>query len=206
MKGREKPMKKIVIIAALFLMMLPSFGSAANDVHVVQTGDSLWKIAVKYQIGVKEIIEANPQFKNPDLIYPNDKVNIPNINATKGIEVQVQQLVNNERSKAGLKPLQMDWELQRTARVKACDMAENKYFSHQSPTYGSPFDMMKQFGITYKTAGENIAYGQKTPAEVMNAWMNSPGHKANILSKNFTHIGVGYVQDGSYWTQQFIGK
>ena len=206
MKGREKPMKKIVIIAALFLMMLPSFGSAANDVHVVQTGDSLWKIAVKYQIGVKEIIEANPQFKNPDLIYPNDKVNIPNINATKGIEVQVQQLVNNERSKAGLKPLQMDWELQRTARVKACDMAENKYFSHQSPTYGSPFDMMKQFGITYKTAGENIAEGQRTPQEVMQAWMNSQGHRENIMKPEYTHIGVGYCEQGNHWVQMFIGK
>lgn len=206
MKGREKPMKKIVIIAALFLMMLPSFASAANDVHVVQTGDSLWKIAVKYQIGVKEIIDANPQFKNPDLIYPNDKVNIPNINATKGIEVQVQQLVNQERSKAGLRALAMDWELQRTARVKACDMAENKYFSHQSPTYGSPFDMMKQFGITYKTAGENIAEGQRTPQEVMQAWMNSQGHRENILKPEYTHIGVGYCEQGNHWVQMFIGK
>ena len=206
MKGRENLMKKIVIIAALFLMLLPSFASAANDVHVVKTGDSLWKIAVKYQIGVKEIIQANPQFKNPDLIFPNDKVNIPNINATKTVEVQVQQLVNQERSKAGLPALQMDWELQRTARVKACDMAENKYFSHQSPTYGSPFDMMKQFGITYKTAGENIAEGQRTPQEVMQAWMNSQGHRENILKREYTHIGVGYCEQGNHWVQMFIGK
>jgi uncharacterized YkwD family protein/spore coat assembly protein SafA len=206
MKGRENPMKKIVIVAALFLMLLPSFALAANEVHVVQTGDSLWKIAVKYQIGVKEIIEANPQFKNPNLIYPNDKVNIPNIDATKNIEVQVQQLVNNERSKAGLKPLQMDWELQRTARIKACDMAENRYFSHQSPSYGSPFDMMKQFGITYKTAGENIAQGQRTPQEVMQSWMNSQGHRENILKREYTHIGVGYCEQGNHWVQMFIGK
>jgi uncharacterized YkwD family protein/spore coat assembly protein SafA len=187
-------------------MLLPSFALAANEVHVVQTGDSLWKIAVKYQIGVKEIIEANPQFKNPNLIYPNDKVNIPNIDATKNIEVQVQQLVNNERSKAGLKPLQMDWELQRTARIKACDMAENRYFSHQSPSYGSPFDMMKQFGITYKTAGENIAQGQRTPQEVMQSWMNSQGHRENILKREYTHIGVGYCEQGNHWVQMFIGK
>ena len=206
MKGREKIMKKIVIIAALFLMMLPSFASAANDVHIVQKNDSLWKIAVKYQIGVKEIIDANPQFKNPDLIYPNQKVNIPNINATKTVEVQVQQLVNQERSKAGLPALQMDWELQRTARIKACDMAENKYFSHQSPSYGSPFDMMKQFGITYKTAGENIAEGQRTPQEVMQAWMNSQGHRENILKREYTHIGVGYCEQGNHWVQMFIGK
>lgn len=199
-------MKKILIVAALFLMLLPSFASAANEVHVVQNGDTLWKIAVKYQIGVKEIIDANPQFKNPDLIYPNDKVNIPNIDTTKNIEVQVQQLVNQERSKAGLKPLAMDWELQRTARTKACDMSQKGYFSHTSPTYGSPFDMMRQFGISYKTAGENIAQGQRTPQEVMKSWMNSQGHRENILKPEYTHIGVGYCEKGNEWVQMFIGK
>lgn len=202
-------MKKMISIAAILMMLLPVFASgasAANDVHIVQKGDSLWKIAVKYQIGVKEIIQANSQFKNPDLIYPNQKVNIPNIDATKNIEVQVQQLVNQERSKAGLQPLQMDWELQRTARVKACDMAQKGYFSHTSPTYGSPFDMMKQFGISYKTAGENIAQGQRTAAEVMQSWMNSQGHRENILKRDFSHIGVGYCEQGNNWVQMFIGK
>jgi uncharacterized YkwD family protein/spore coat assembly protein SafA len=199
-------MKKIITIAALLVMLLPAFASAANNVHVVQTGDTLWKIAVKYQIGVKEIIDANPQFPNPDMIYPNQKVNIPNIDATKNVEVQVQELVNQERSKAGLKPLQMDWELQRVARTKACDMANKGYFSHQSPTYGSPFDMMKQFGISFRTAGENIAQGQRTPAEVMQSWMNSTGHRENILKAEFTHIGVGYCETGNHWVQMFIGK
>ncbi|MOA18351.1 Cysteine-rich secretory protein family protein [compost metagenome] len=83
-------------------------------------------------------------------------------------------------------------------------MRTNNYFSHTSPTYGSPFDMMKSFGITYNAAGENIAMGQKTPEEVMKAWMNSPGHKANILNANFNYIGVGY--DNNYWVQEFIGK
>ncbi|SPT92496.1 YkwD protein [Bacillus subtilis] len=85
-------------------------------------------------------------------------------------------------------------------------MKDKNYFDHQSPTYGSPFDMMKSFGISYKTAGENIAKGQKTPEEVVKAWMNSEGHRKNILNPNFTHIGVGYVESGSIWTQQFIGK
>jgi uncharacterized YkwD family protein/spore coat assembly protein SafA len=201
-----KKMKKIIYIAAILMMLLPAFASAANDVHVVQTGDTLWKIAVKYQIGVKEIIDANKQFPNPDMIYPNQKVNIPNIDTTKNIEVQVQELVNQERSKAGLKPLQMDWELQRVARTKACDMANSRYFSHQSPSYGSPFDMMKQFGISYRTAGENIAQGQRTPAEVMQSWMNSTGHRENILKSDFTHIGVGYCETGNHWVQMFIGK
>ena len=80
------------------------------------------------------------------------------------------------------------------------------YFSHTSPTYGSPFEMMRSFGISYRSAGENIAKGQKSPAAVVNAWMNSSGHRANILNKSFTHIGVGYIADGSYWTQMFISK
>jgi uncharacterized YkwD family protein len=100
----------------------------------------------------------------------------------------------------------MDWELQRVARTKACDMAQKGYFSHTSPTYGSPFDMMKQFGISYRTAGENIAQGQRTPQEVMQSWMNSSGHRANILKSDFTHIGVGYCEQGNQWVQMFIGK
>jgi len=93
------------------------------------------------------------------------------------------------------------------ARVKAEDMRDNNYFSHTSPTYGSPFDMMKQFGISFTAAGENIAKGQKTPESVMSGWMNSPGHRANILSANYNQIGVGYVTDSrgtTYWVQEFI--
>lgn len=85
-------------------------------------------------------------------------------------------------------------------------MAVNNYFSHTSPTYGSPFDMMKKFGISYTAAGENIAKGQRTPQEVVTAWMNSEGHRANILNKNYTHIGVGFEENGYIWTQQFIKK
>ena len=85
-------------------------------------------------------------------------------------------------------------------------MQKNGYFSHTSPTYGSPFDMMRDFGVSYRTAGENIAQGQRTPQEVVNAWMNSAGHRKNILNGNFTHIGVGYEASGNHWTQMFIGK
>ena len=85
------------------------------------------------------------------------------------------------------------------------DMHDKGYFSHTSPTYGSPFDMMTSFGIRYLTAGENIAMGYRTPQSVVDGWMNSPGHRANILNASFTEIGVGYVESGSYWTQMFIG-
>ncbi|MBM7570027.1 CAP domain-containing protein [Aquibacillus albus] len=121
-------------------------------------------------------------------------------------EQQVVDLTNEERAEQGLPTLKVDTELSKVAREKSKDMAVNRYFSHNSPTYGSPFDMLSQFGVDYRTAGENIARGQRTPEEVVNAWMNSPGHRANILNANFTHIGVGYVEDGNYWTQMFIGK
>src|SRR5699024_3830841 len=121
-------------------------------------------------------------------------------------EQEVVELTNKEREKQGLNPLKVDDELSKVAREKSRDMGANNYFSHDSPTYGSPFDMMKQYGISYRTAGENIAKGQRTPEEVVNGWMNSDGHRANILSGDFTHIGVGYVEQGNHWTQQFIGK
>ncbi|OAH61332.1 CAP domain-containing protein [Domibacillus aminovorans] len=124
--------------------------------------------------------------------------------SVSAFEQQVFELVNQERAKQGVKALQLDTKLSDVARTKSQDMKNKGYFSHQSPTYGSPFDMMKQFGITYKSAGENIAKGQQTPEEVMDAWMNSDGHRKNILSADYTHIGVGYV-DG-HWTQMFIGK
>ncbi|UFJ43184.1 SafA/ExsA family spore coat assembly protein [Brevibacillus humidisoli] len=181
--------------------------AADSDVYVVQPGDSLWKISLKYQVGLSEIISANPQFKNPNLIYPGDRVTVPLLTAEKGVEAQVVQLVNQERAKHGLKPLKANWELSRVARVKSQDMRDRRYFSHQSPTYGSPFEMMKAFGVSYMAAGENIAAGQTSPQAVMRSWMNSPGHRQNILSPQYTEIGVGYAQGGSYrhyWTQMFI--
>ena len=91
------------------------------------------------------------------------------------------------------------------ARIKSQDMVDQNYFSHTSPTYGTPFQMLTSFGMSYHAAGENIAYGQRTPREVVAAWMNSPGHRANILNASYTQIGVGYVASGNYWTQLFIG-
>lgn len=120
-------------------------------------------------------------------------------------ERQVVELVNVQRARNGLQPLSLDAELCRFARVKSQDMHDNRYFDHTSPTYGSPFDMMRQFGITYASAGENIAMGYSTPEAVVNAWMNSSGHRANILSTKYTTLGVGFVSNGGYWTQWFIG-
>ena len=123
-------------------------------------------------------------------------------------QAQVVSLVNKERVEAGLGSLSTNSKLNALAQMKAEDMAKNKYFSHTSPTYGSAFDMLKQYGVSYKTAGENIAKGQKTAQSVMNGWMNSQGHRANILGSGYTQIGVGYALDNNgtpYWVQIFIG-
>ena len=120
-------------------------------------------------------------------------------------EQEVVRLVNVERAKYGLAPLTEDALLTRTARMKSQDMRDRGYFDHNSPTYGTPFQLMKSQGVTYRTAGENIAMGYRTPEAVVNAWMNSSGHRANILNASYTRIGVGYVAEGSYWTQHFTG-
>ena len=117
-------------------------------------------------------------------------------------------LVNQERQKYGLKPLEVDYQLVKLARMKSQDMVDKNYFSHQSPTYGSPFDMMKNAGVRYRWAGENIA-GAGSVERAHTALMNSEGHRANILNANFTHIGIGIVKGGPYgmmFTQMFIGK
>ena len=122
------------------------------------------------------------------------------------IEQQVLTLTNQERAKAGLSPLAADAPLMASARAKSSDMSTNNYFSHNSPTLGSPFDQMKARGINYRAAAENIAMGQRTAQEVVTGWMNSPGHRENIMNANYTHIGIGYDANGHYWTQQFIQK
>ncbi len=197
--------KLVAAIAAIqILSALPTY-AATTQTHKVVAGDSMWKIAVKYEVGLSEIKSANPHITNPELIYPGQILNIPKTDSTvTSYENEVIRLVNEQRAKKGLKALSADWELSRVARFKSQDMKDNKYFSHTSPVYGSPFDMIKNFGISYRSAGENIAKGQKTPQAVVDAWMNSSGHRANILNPSYTKIGVGYVADGNYWTQMFI--
>lgn len=135
-----------------------------------------------------------------------EQTETPASSQVSAFEQQVIDLTNQERAKNGLPALNLDAQLSKAARAKSVDMQTNKYFSHTSPTYGSPFDMMKQFGVSYRGAGENIAMGQRSPQEVVNSWMNSSGHRANILNKSFTHIGVGHAANGNYWTQMFITK
>lgn len=202
------------VVAGFVLVGMAGVGhadrvDAATDRYTVQSGDSLWKISLKYHVGWPDIYQANKsQIANPHLIYPGQVLVIPLVNPTvSSYEQQVLALCNQFRAKNGLPALAMNWELERMARIKSQDMRDKGYFSHQSPTYGSPFDMMKSFGIQFTYAGENIAAGQPTPQAVVNSWMNSPEHRANILNSHYTQIGIGYAQGGAYrtyWTEDFI--
>ncbi|MBR6524074.1 MAG: SafA/ExsA family spore coat assembly protein [Clostridia bacterium] len=198
-------MKKIVISAAAAMMALSIGASAAT--HTVQKGDTMWKIAVKYEAGLSEIRDANPQVTNANLIYPGQVLNIPTVDAeVLEFENEIVRLVNEIRKENGLNTLTHDWELSRVARYKSQDMKDKKYFAHNSPTYGTPYQMMTSFGITYRSAGENLSQGYSSPKVVVNAWMNSAGHRKNILNPSYTKIGVGYVKSGNYCTQMFTGK
>ena len=199
-KGFLRLLCAILIVPALLI-------SASATTHTVVSGDSLWKIANKYQVGLSEIKSANPHIKNYDLIYPGQSINIPTVDeSVVSYEQEVIRLVNEIRKENGLKALTYDWELGRVARYKSQDMKDNRYFAHNSPVYGTPFQMIRNFGISFRSAGENIAKGYKTPKAVVDGWMNSSGHRANILNTSYTHIGVGFVSGGNYWTQMFISK
>ncbi len=126
-----------------------------------------------------------------------------------GVEEQkMLDLINAERSKVGVAPLKADIKLMEVAKLKADDMVKNNYFSHTSPTYGSPFEMLKRFGITYRTAGENIA-GNSSVEAAHNAFMNSEGHRKNILNPDFNYIGIGIAPSSTYgkvFVQMFVGR
>lgn len=117
---------------------------------------------------------------------------------------QVAALVNQERAKEGLAPLTINTKVQAAAQVRAIECEQ--LFSHTRPNGSSFATALKEQNVSYRSAGENIAWGQRTPEEVMKAWMNSPGHRANIMNPNFTTIGIGYyenVNGTDYWCQLF---
>ena len=123
-------------------------------------------------------------------------------------ELKMLELINEERAKAGVKPLLMKPELVRIARLKSQEMIDKDYFNHTSPTYGDPFTMMKKLGIEYGYAGENLA-GNPSVENAHESLMASSGHKKNILNPNYTHVGIGIVEGGPYgqmFTQLFISE
>ncbi len=123
-------------------------------------------------------------------------------------EARLVQLVNQEREKQGLPALKVDRQVSEVARLKSQDMVDNNYFSHQSPTYGSPFQMLRNFGVGYVGAGENLA-ANSTVTGAHRALMNSSSHRSNILNSTWTHVGIGVAEGGpagKIFTQIFIRR
>jgi len=175
----------------------------------------IW-ITIYYSKGNMDTVGAeyaNPDMNNTEADTASDALathlsdsasKMPELTAD---EQQVLDLINNERTESGLSPLVINSDLENIARLKARDMINKNYFSHQSETYGSPFAMMDDFGIAYKTAGENIA-GNPSNIGAVTAWMNSPQHKANILNGSYTYTGVAVVNGSKYgkiFVEEFVG-
>jgi len=178
--------------------------AGVGDWYIVQVeGDYVGAVSKKY---------IKPIYQNTTNINSNQ-----NSNASSGSNIssdlsndekEVFNLINTQRTNNGLPALKISNEVQNVARIKAYDMVDKNYFSHNSPTYGSPFDMLKSFKVSYTSAGENIA-GNSSNSGAVNAWMNSPGHKANILNNSFNYTGIGVVASPKYgkiYVQMFIGK
>ena len=177
-----------------------------GDWYVIQTnGDYIGMVSSKY---VKLIYPKSNNSNNQNTNNTTNNTTTNNGSSLTADEKEVFDLINAKRTAARLSALKVDAELQNVARAKAEDMVKNNYFSHTSPTYGSPFDMMKSFGITYKYAGENIA-GNSSNSAAIKAWMNSEGHRANILNSNYNYTGLAVVSSPKYgkvYVQMFIGK
>ena len=176
--------------------------AGVGDWYIVQIeGDYVGAVNKKY---VKPIYPSSSNGGNTNSNTGNTQTS----STMNSDEKEVFNLINQQRINNGLTALKVDEEVQRVARIKAQDMVDNNYFSHTSPIYGSPFDMLKSFKISYKTAGENIA-GNSSNSGAVNAWMNSSGHKANILNSSYNYTGIGVVSSPKYgkiFVQMFIGK
>lgn len=165
-----------------------------NGWYLVQTSDNVFGMVNGWHI-------------SPKATNMNQENTATSSELTKD-EQTILNLVNNARREAGLNELKVDNQMMNVARLKSRDMEDNDYFAHTSPTYGTPFQMLTNFGVSYKTAGENIA-GHSTAENAFNAWMNSAGHKANILNSNYNYTGIGIVSSNRYgkmFTQMFVGR
>ncbi len=205
------------IVTATTLNVRQGPGTSFNIVSRVYKNEY---IRIFAKIGDWYVVQTDSNYigtassKYIKLIYPSSTGNLgvtdseSTTSQLTADEQEVFDLINSKRVANGLSALKIDDELQNVARIKAQDMVDNNYFSHTSPIYGSPFDMIKNFGIKYKTAGENIA-GNSSNSAAVNAWMNSSGHKANILNNSFNYTGIGVVSSPKYgkiYVQMFMGK
>ena len=197
------PSKNYAIVKTLkYGAELKAIGRISNW-YIVQTNDDTIGMVSGWYITPLD----NTNTGNNNTSNNNTGNNVNNLSMTADEET-IFNLVNKARKDAGLSELKLDKELLRVARIKSQDMVDNNYFSHNSPTYGTPFQMIKNFGISYRAAGENIA-GHSSAKNAFDAWMNSSGHKANILGNGFNYTGIGVVKSPKYGlvlTQMFIGR
>lgn len=197
---REGPSTSYKIATQVYKNEYIRVFARVGDWYIIQTDkDYIGAVSVKY---IKPIYPSTGNAGTSD----------SNQNTTTTVlsedEKEVFNLINEQRTKNGLSALKIDDEVVNVARVKAKDLVENNYFAHESPTYGTPFQMLKNFGISYKTAGENIA-GNSSNEKAVEAWMNSSGHRENILNSNYNYTGIGVVSSSKYgkvYVQMFIGK
>jgi len=213
-------------VTATFLNVRQGPSTKYNIISVLKKGDMLkifgkigeWYAVYEPKKGCVGAVHSNYVKVEGDMSKPasnqldseNEEdalVSVPPTDISEDEQTLI-NLINKARADAGVAPLELDSKLMEAARLKANEMVEKNYFSHQSPTYGSPFDMMKQIGISFKTAGENIA-GNKTIEGAFKAWMNSEDHKANIINDKFNYSGIGIVDSKTYGkvlVLQNIGK
>ena len=180
------------------------FAGVGNWYIVQVEGDYIGAVSKKY---VKAIYSNSSNTGNTGNSGQNTQTNTQT-STMNASEKEIFNLINQQRANNGLTALKVDNEVQRVARIKAQDMVDNNYFSHNSPTYGSPFDMLNSFKVSYKAAGENIA-GNSSNSGAVNAWMNSSGHKANIVNANYNYTGIGVVSSSKYgkiFVQIFVQK
>ncbi len=179
--------------------------------YIIQTeGDNVGAVSKQY---IKPIYptgsSTNSNNTGSGTSSGGTSTNTPSASSTlTSDELEVFNLINQQRANNGLPALKVDSEVQRVARIKAKDLVDNNYFAHNSPVYGTPFEMLKSFGISYKSAGENIA-GNSNNSSAVTAWMNSSGHRANILNSSYNYTGIGVVSSPKYgkiYVQMFIGK
>lgn len=217
LKKRVLSIAAAAAIVALAMAVPVSANHLSNGQLYAYSTQLVWKYAPGYGWFLTRTVQA-PQVQSAPVQVPTQPAPVQqapaqpapaqNVAGLTADEQQMLNSVNRERSRNGLAPLQADLQLTKLARMKSQDMISKNYFSHQSPTYGSPFDMMRTYGVSYRTAGENIA-GNGSVSGAHTSLMNSSGHRANILSSRFTHVGIGIVKGGRYgmmFTQLFTAK
>lgn len=221
-----KEFKKIVSGVLVFASL--SFPMVAKASPWCTVKVKVNDVSKNYQISTNKLKEKLNFSQKISFLIKNqsDKlIVIPNISDTKEIkdvhtdkeeeyteeltidEKKMLSLVNSERKKAGLSPLKVDMRLVSISRQKSQDMIDKNYFGHTSPTYGTPFEVLKKNGVNYRFAGENLA-GAPDVVSAHNSLMKSPGHRANILNPNYNYVGIGIVDGGPYgkmYTQTFVG-